>query len=299
MQLDTNLLQYLPLWYREILDYQELCLAEGESFENLAQAIHSVADNFFFQEMGEGAIAQWEAVFGITANPETETLEFRRARLLNRISIRPPFSLGFLYQKLDELIGKNQWTVTIDYPNYTLYVESSAKNQEYATEVSYTIGKIKPAHIVFHNTPYTEAPLQVAEAVSLSGAVYHYKLGGWGLGVSPFRSEVDKGVIKMENVPSVQPALLNGVASFVAAYVAKARLNGSVLISMLTRSTNGNVTTITYTVKQSDVPEITLIELLDASNNVLTSSTVYVPVTEEVIMKHKLPITEGGTANAQ
>lgn len=298
MQLETDLLQYLPQWYREIADYQELCLAEGKSFEALAQAIQAVADNFFFQDMGEGAITQWEAVFGITPNPETESLEFRRARLLNRISIRPPFSLGFLYQKLDELIGKGQWTVRVDYPNYTLYVESSAKNQEYAAEVAYTIGKIKPAHIVFRNTPYTESGLQLCESISFSSVIYNYRLGGWGLGLSPFSQEEDQGVIKMPDVPSVQAALLNDVAGFVSGDVATARVNGSVSISNLTKTVSDNILTVEYTVNPADTAEITSVELLDSSGTVLTVSTVYVPVTGPVVMKHNIPVNEGGITNA-
>lgn len=47
-QLDTNLLEQLPDWYAQILDYQELCLAEQPSFDAVADEIIAVADNFFF-----------------------------------------------------------------------------------------------------------------------------------------------------------------------------------------------------------------------------------------------------------
>lgn len=298
MKLDTDLLQYLPEWYREILDYQQLCLAEGKSFEALAQAIHTVSSNFFFQEMGESAIAQWEKVFHITPNPTTESLEFRRNRLLNRISIRPPFSLGFLYQKLDELIGKDQWTVRIDYPNYILYIESSAANQEYATELAYTIGKIKPAHIVYRNTPYTESGLLLSESIALTKTKYNYRLGGWGLGLSPFSQQEDQGVIKMPEAPSIQAQMLNAVAGFVSGDIASARINGAIGITALTKSVTDNIATVEYMVKPTDTVAVTKAELLDSAGNTLTESIVYVPVTDPVIMKHKIPVNEGGTTNA-
>lgn len=132
IELDTDLLALLPPWYREVLDYQELCRTETAQFETLADEIIGVADNFFFQTMDEGAVSMWEQVFQIVPNPSTESLDFRRARVLNRITTRPPYTLGFLYQKLDELIGPGEWTVTVDYPNYTLYIESAAQNQNYA-----------------------------------------------------------------------------------------------------------------------------------------------------------------------
>ena len=156
LELDYDMLSLLPPWYREILDYQQICQTEQEQMQALAQEIGTVADNFFFQTMDVGSVSQWEQIFKIVPNTVTETLAFRQARLLNRISTRPPFTIWFLYQKLDELIGPGQWTVNVDYPNYTLYIESSAENQQYATEVAYTINSIKPAHIVFVNTPYVQ-----------------------------------------------------------------------------------------------------------------------------------------------
>ena len=227
MKLDTQLLPLLPPWYREILDYQEICQTEQEQFEALAEEITAVADNFFFQTMDAGAVSQWEQIFGIIPNPAVESLEFRRARVLNRVSTRPPFTLGFLYQKLDELIGPGGWTVTVDYLNYTLYIESSAENQQYATEVAYTVNKIKPAHIVYVNTPYLRSGLLLSESIELSQLTYHYQLGSWGLGVQPFATEQGQGVIKMPTTPSIQQALLTGVAGFVSGDIASARINGA------------------------------------------------------------------------
>ncbi len=280
------------------MDYQQLCLAEGQSFEALAQAIHAVSSNFFFQDMDEDTISQWEKIFFIVPDPTTESLSFRRSRLLNRISIRPPFSLGFLYQKLDELIGKGQWTVRVDYPNYTLYIESSAVNQEYATEVAYTIGKIKPAHIVYRNTPYTESGLLLSESIALAKNIYNYRLGGWGLGMSPFVALEDQGVIKMPEVPSIQNQMLQAVAGFVSGDIVSARVNGSIVITALTKTTANNTATIEYTVNPTDTAVINKVELLDSAGRVLTESTVYVPVTDPVVMKHKIPVNEGGTQNA-
>ena len=105
LELDRDLLALLPPWYREILDYQEICQTEKVQFDALAAEITGVADNFFFQTMDEGAVSMWEQIFDIVPNLDTEILGFRRLRVLNRVSTRPPFTLGFLYQKLDELIG--------------------------------------------------------------------------------------------------------------------------------------------------------------------------------------------------
>lgn len=294
-QLDTSLLEQLPDWYAQILDYQALMDAEQPSFDALADEIIGVADNFFFQTMDESAVAMWEQIFDIVANPVTETLEFRRVRVLNRISTKPPFTLSFLYQKLDELIGPGQWTVNVDYPNYTLYIESSALNQSYATEVAFTINRIKPAHIVYINTPLVRASLLLSESIELSQREYNYNLGSWGLGLEPFADEISLGVIKTPQTPSLTAALLSDVANFTSSDVASARINGTLVISELSKTVSENTLTITYTVTPTQASEITQVELLKADNTVLASSTIYVPVDQSTILKHIIPVQEGVT----
>ena len=294
-QLDTSLLEQLPDWYAQILDYQALMDAEQPSFDALADEIIGVADNFFFQTMDESAVTMWEQIFDIVANPATETLEFRRVRVLNRISTKPPFTLSFLYQKLDELIGPGQWTVNVDYPNYTLYIESSALNQSYATEVAFTINRIKPAHIVYINTPLVRASLLLSESIELSQREYNYNLGAWGLGLEPFADEISLGVIKTPQTPSLTAALLSDVANFTSSDVASARINGTLVISDLSKTVSENTLTITYTVTPTQASEITQVELLKADNTVLASSTIYVPVDQSTILKHIIPVQEGVT----
>lgn len=292
-EVNTNIIDYLPYWFRDILEYQKICETESEQLSALADEMHAVADNFFFQTMDESAINMWEQVLGIVPNPQTEDLDFRRFRVLNRLTTKPPFTLGFLYQKLDELIGPGLWSVTVDYPNYTLYIESSSKNQNYFTEVAYTINKIKPAHIVFVNKPLTITGITVDESVELTDLQWNYILDGtWLLGEKPF---VTRNVLEVITTPAqdtVQTALLNATAESVINTVASARVNGTVAISTLTKETDGNTAVIQYTVTEAQAAAVTQLELLDSGGNVLTTSTVYVPIEGEAVFTHKIPVEE-------
>lgn len=298
LEFDYDLLSLLPPWYREILDYQVICETEAQQFELLAAEIVAIADNFFFQTMDEGSVLQWEQILGIVANPSTETLAFRRARLINRISLRPPFTLGFLYQRLDELIGPGQWQVTVDYPNYSLYIRSYSQNQSYAAELAVTIGRIKPAHIVYIASAYVSSPIALTEQISGATRKWNYIMSAWSLGELPFATDTPTGVIKLPTIPSVQPALLADVANFVSSDVYAARLNGALVIDSITKSVSGNTLTVTYTVQPSQVDVITKVELIDAYGNALTSSTCYVPVVTTQVLEHSIPVQEGvGTQN--
>lgn len=299
IQFDTDMLSLLPPWYREILDYQQICQTEREQMEALADSIQAVADNMFFQTMDEASIYLWEQILNIVPNPQTETLGFRQARVISRLSSRPPFTIWFLYQKLDELIGPGRWSVNMDYPNYTLYIKSAAQNQSYATEVAFTVNRIKPAHIVYVNTPYVESGILLSESINLTQRNFNYLLGQWSLGELPFSTDIQQGVIKLPDTPSIQPRLLTGVANFVSGDVASALINGTIPISEITKTVSGSTLTVQYTVPAGDITEISTVALLDADGNQLTSSTVYVPVSGATLLEHTIPVSEGVSGNGQ
>lgn len=300
IQLDPQICKYIPTWYQPIQEYQEICQTETAQLETLAAAIHAVKENFYFQTMNLEGIEEWESVFNIVPNPSIESVEFRRTRVLNRISTKPPFTLGFLYQKLDELIGPGEWTVTVDYNNYTLYIEAAAQNFNYATEVTYTVNKIKPAHIVFIQKPIITSGIVMNETISGALRGYSYVLGQWELGVLPFAIDEDMGVLKMPTTPSIQNTLLSGTTGFVMDDIASARINGTVAISGISKTQDGNVVTVTYSVSNTMVSEVTQVELLDSDGNVLTSSDIYVAIgPQPVILTHKIPVQEGVIDNGE
>lgn len=293
VQLDPQICKYLPTWYKPVEEYQQICQTETAQLEALAAAIHAVKENFYFQTMNLAGVEMWEDVLRIIPNPSTEDLDFRRARVLNRITTKPPFTLGFLYQKLDELIGPGEWSVTVDYANYTLYIESAAQNFNYSTEVAFTINRIKPAHIVFVSAPYIKSGLLMSETIEHALRTYHYHLGTWALGKLPFATDMNLGVIKMPETPSIQPALLNGTAAFVLEDIASARINGATAISAISKSQEGSTVTVSYTVTEAMAASVEKVELLDSEGNVLTSSTVYIPVSGSILLKHTIPVAEG------
>lgn len=155
---ETDLCQYWPPWFREILDFQALCRTEGEELRVLAAFMDRIHRNLFVQTMDEGTAAAWEAIFRIVPNPVTETLAFRRDRILNRLSMRPPFTLPFLYQRLDALFGPGNWEVEMDYPGYTLYIEAAVEDQQYFSEMSVTMELIKPCHTALMYGKVTASP---------------------------------------------------------------------------------------------------------------------------------------------
>ena len=239
-------------------------------------------------------LLELRANLNITNTKNQANLEFRRFRVLNRLSLRPPFTLIFLKEKLDLIFGPGNYVVEVDYPNFTICIEASVNDSQYFSEVSALLGIVKPCHIVYVSRPRIDASLLVSERTSRVEITYNYIQGLWRLGEKPFVSVLEQEVLKMESTPSIRPEFLHQTAAFTAQDPAFARVNGSILIDRLTRIVSGNIGSVIYSVSRSQTEDIEQVELLDKDGAVLTAAQVHLPVLEETIsLRHSFQVKEG------
>lgn len=286
---------YFPRFYDGYVEIDALATAEDKVFDKAEQEAALVFNNLFILTADAEGIQEYENQLGILADPATESLEFRRARILNRFSLKPPYTYRFLEQKLNDIIGVGQWTMNVDYANRTLYIESSSSDQQWFNEVLITLTGIKPANMVFINTPLTVDQIKLSEQVEYGTWQYNYKLGTtWQLGQKPFADFENRGIAKLPTTPSVTPALLNSIVTFAVEDVASVLINNSVVITdFTTQSAAGNVATLAFDVNVAQTSQITNIKIRDASDTVLTNSTVWIPIVDSANIKHTLTVREG------
>lgn len=286
--------ELFPSVYDGVLEISVLAETDDVLLNQALAQLEQAQLNQFILTADEETIEVYEKMFSILANPSTESLEFRRERILNRMSLQPPFTMRWLQNKLDEIIGVGKWNAYVDYANRTLYVESFVVNQLWFNELRITINRIKPCNLVFINKPLLIEDVLASETVFTSAKHYNYVLGHWQLGQKPFATIDPEEVIKLPSVKSIGNNLLTDVAAFSASDVVAVRLNGSAKISeFTTKEGQGTMTLIEYEVKPEQAREITQIELLGTGDRVLTASAVYIPVTEAVICKHTINFKEG------
>ena len=290
----TSTRELFPSVYNGVLEISVLSETDDVLLDQALAKLERAQLNQFILTADEETISVYEKMFSILANPTTETLQFRRERILNRMSLQPPFTMRWLQNKLDEIIGVGKWNAYVDYANRTLYIESFVVNQQWFNELRITINRIKPCNLVFVNKPLIMADVVANETIVSATQHYNYILGQWQLGQEPFATTDSEEVIKLPSVNSINPNLLADVASFSATDVVAVRLNGSVKLSnFTTKAGQGTTTIVEYEVKPAQASEITQIELLGTGDRVLTASSVYIPVTEAVICKHSINFKEG------
>ena len=290
----TSTRELFPSVYNGVLEISVLSETDDVLLDQSLAKLERAQLNQFILTADEETISVYEKMFSILANPTTETLQFRRERILNRMSLQPPFTMRWLQNKLNEIIGVGKWNAYVDYANRTLYIESFVVNQQWFNELRITINRIKPCNLVFVNKPLIMADVVANETIVSATQHYNYILGQWQLGQEPFATTDPEEVIKLPSVNSINPNLLADVASFSATDVVAVRLNGSVKLSnFTTKAGQGATTIVEYEVKPAQASEITQIELLGTGDRVLTASAVYIPVTEAVICKHSINFKEG------
>lgn len=290
----TSTRELFPSVYNGVLEISALSETDDVLLDQALEKLERAQLNQFILTADEETISVYEKMFSILANPTTETLQFRRERILNRMSLQPPFTMRWLQNKLDEIIGVGKWNAYVDYANRTLYIESFVVNQQWFNELRITINRIKPCNLVFVNKPLIMADVVANETIVSATQHYNYILGQWQLGQEPFATTDSEEVIKLPIVKSINPNLLADVASFSATDIVAVRLNGSIKLSdFTTKAGQGATTIVEYKVKPAQASEITQIELLGTGDRVLTASAVYIPVTEAVICKHTINFKEG------
>lgn len=185
----SNMIGYLPQLYREIREFVELTDTEDEEFNLLLLASGQFFADQFVDTSSATAIKRRETQLGIRADPAMETLEFRKLRVKNRYSTRPPFTIRYLQSRLDDLAGAPGVAVAyLDVHNFLLTVTASIDDANVFGEIERTIYIVKPANINYLQRTGVADTLALQEHISYKVLNRTgMKLGNtWRLGVSAF-----------------------------------------------------------------------------------------------------------------
>lgn len=116
---------YLPDFLREIRDFGGLADGfdpEAEAFRLLCA---KAADECFPETAGEEGLSRFERMLSITPKPGS-SLEARRVAVTARLRNIPPFSLGWLWDKLAADCGADGFSVREDPQEMQLWVSVSS-----------------------------------------------------------------------------------------------------------------------------------------------------------------------------
>lgn len=174
---DIDLMALLPLYFQEILDFQELMSTEEIELKGFFGELQQVWNNLFIQTADEATIEYHENLLNLVPEPG-DTLEIRRWRVINRYRRKPPFTLVTLYEQLNALVGIGNYELTVDYAGRSLYVSFVNVPQATIDEAIQILITLPPAHLYQSYTstskPESEGFIHIG-AVSSQAWIYEMK----------------------------------------------------------------------------------------------------------------------------
>lgn len=291
---NVNLKEYLPIMYEGIVEaetQQDSLSIEVDKMNNIYE--QALMDQFV-QFASLKVLPYYENIFNIVANPETESVQFRRERILSRMKmLTPPYTYYYLRIMLDGFFGKGRYKLEVDNNNFKILLESAASDSLWYHEIQVSITAVKPCNMIFVNIPRLSTNLTVNEKISHSKTIYNYKLDGtWLLGLKPFITQEEDIVDKMANVHSIQQTFIDKTIEEWKTFFVKSVINDSYNVTQLNISKEDSNLIITYEVTSTMANSITNIKLMSVDDTTLINSDVFIPVDDYVTIKHIINLQE-------
>ncbi len=105
MERNIDILNHLPEIYHTVREFQQIALSENTEFLQWKQSNQQDLLDSFIKTADKNSIEIWEKEIGIQADILNESIDFRRQRLINRYTMKPPFTIRWLEQQLKQLLG--------------------------------------------------------------------------------------------------------------------------------------------------------------------------------------------------
>lgn len=145
VQAHELLMSKLPGWFKPVLEYIAIEEAHAVSISQFSEAADTIQHNFFIQTADEETIKRIERILGISAQP-SDTLEYRRQRILTATQQTSPFTEWHLRDRLTELFG-DEYTLMIDPENCTISIYTSSARYGAVELLDELIAAVVPAHL--------------------------------------------------------------------------------------------------------------------------------------------------------
>ena len=154
-------LGYLPPVLQNVREFQEIAKAVNPEIVTLKQAINKVLNEQFILG-AEDTLAWREQEFGITASND-ETVTFRRERLVERKSRKPPITLRTLRDRLNAYVGTTEAVIELVPGEYAFTISIPAVDGYKFRDIQQMVEALKPANMEYIQYPFSVERVRVRE----------------------------------------------------------------------------------------------------------------------------------------
>lgn len=162
-----TLLDYMPSYYREVQEMNDILRAEDALFLILRNEFETGKTNQFIKTADSEGLAIFEAILGIVPVAD-ESVESRRSRVLSRWINITPYTHNSLVRRLASLQGNYNFDINYERDAYRLSIRTNLELPGQVDELDYALIEMIPANLELISR--NEIPMSsTAQAYIVSG----------------------------------------------------------------------------------------------------------------------------------
>ena len=114
---------YLPNLYYKNAEMINIIYSEEDELENkLKVELENVFKNTFAKVATKAGIENWEKLLNIELDSNRDNLEYRRNKVLTKLSTTVPLSYKWLEENLTSMVGPNNFYIELHNNQYKIYI---------------------------------------------------------------------------------------------------------------------------------------------------------------------------------
>lgn len=142
----SKLIEYMPPFLKDVREFNKIFDAEDIELENLNYNIKKMLTEVIVKMADSYGLDRYEKIYNISNT--SNNIEIRRINILNKINDILPFTLKWLYNKLEEALGEGNFSIDIDYNNYSIKITILGLRMEIADIYRENLRQQLPANMV-------------------------------------------------------------------------------------------------------------------------------------------------------
>lgn len=142
----SKLIEYMPPFLKNIREFNKIFDAEDIELEDLNYNLKKMLTEVIVKTADSYGLDRYEKIYNISNT--SNNIEIRRINILNKINDILPFTLKWLYNKLEEALGEGNYHIDVDYNNYSIKITILGLSMEIADIYRENLRQQLPANMV-------------------------------------------------------------------------------------------------------------------------------------------------------
>ena len=140
---------YIPNLYNNNTEFLSIIYSEQEELESkLKIALKNIFKDTFAKIATINGIENWEKLLNIILDDNSDNIEYRRNRVLTRLSTTTSLTYKWLEESLNNLLGENNFNISLDGANYTITINVANLLNDTAESIYDLYRPLIPANLV-------------------------------------------------------------------------------------------------------------------------------------------------------